>query len=133
LNGELVHRNDVNAVQIDRTRLTVREFVHTSVLGGMVRIRLSNEYGQEPLVVQDARLALRDTSTANSVLAATDNALTSSGSASVTIPVGAIAIGDSVEMKVPALKDVGLSFYLPASDDRRRTDHRPEAVNRPRP
>ena len=96
-------------------QVTVREFVHSSVGGRAARIRLSNEYGQEPLVVQDARLALRDASTANGVLTATDHALTFSGSASVTIPVGAIAISDPVEMRVPALSDIGVSFYLPAA------------------
>lgn len=96
-------------------QVTVREFVHTSVGGTAARIRLSNEYGQEPLVVQDARLALRDTNTPNGVLTATDHAVTFSGAASVTIPVGAIAISDPVDMDVPALTDVGVSFYLPAS------------------
>jgi len=96
-------------------QVTVREFVHTSIAGKAVRIRLSNQYGQEPLIVQNARLALRDTSTANGVLTATDHAVTFSGSASVTIPVGAIVISDAVDMWVPALTDVGVSFYLPAS------------------
>ena len=96
-------------------QVTVREFVHSSVGGAAAQIRLSNEYGQEPLVVQDAHLALRDTSTANGVLTATDHAVTFSGAASVTIPVGAIAVSDPVEMKVPALTDIGVSFYLPAS------------------
>ena len=95
--------------------MTVRAFVHGSIGGSTARIRLSNQYGQEPLVVQDAHLALRDASTANGVLTATDHALTFSGSASVTIPVGAIAISDPVDMDVPALTDVGVSFYLPAS------------------
>jgi hypothetical protein len=79
-------------------QVTVREFVHSSVGGTAARIRLSNEYGQEPLVVQDIHLALRDTSTANGVLTATDHAVTFSGAASVTIPVGAIAVSDPVEM-----------------------------------
>ena len=96
-------------------QVTVREFVHSSVGGTAARIRLSNEYGQEPLVVQDAHLALRDTTTVNGVLTATDHTVTFGGSTSVTIPVGALAISDPVEMKVPALTDVGVSFYLPAS------------------
>ena len=96
-------------------QVTVREFVHGSVGGRMARIRLSNEYGQEPLVVQDAHVALRDMSTANGVLTATDHAVAFSGSANVTIPVGATAISDPIEMNVPALTDVGVSFYLPAS------------------
>ena len=96
-------------------QVTVREFVHGSVGGTAARIRLSNEYGQEPLVVQDLHLALRDTSTPNGVLTATDHAVTFAGAASVTIPVGAVAVSDLVEMKVPALSDIGVSFYLPAS------------------
>ena len=96
-------------------QVTVREFVHTSVGGTAARVRLSNEYGQEPLVVQDLHLALRDTSTANGVLTATNSAVTFSGATSVTIPVGAIAISDPVGLKVPALTDIGVSFYLPAS------------------
>jgi lysophospholipase L1-like esterase len=96
-------------------QVTVREFVHSSVGGTAARIRLSNQYGQEPLVVQNLHLALRDTSTANGVLVTTDKALTFAGASSVTIPVGAIAISDLVEMKVPELTDIGVSFYLPAS------------------
>jgi lysophospholipase L1-like esterase len=96
-------------------QVTVREFVHSSVGGTAARIRLSNGYGQEPLVVQDLHLALRDTSTANGVLTTTNTAVTFSGASSVTIPVGAIAVSDLVEMKVPALSDIGVSFYLPAS------------------
>ena len=96
-------------------QVTVREFVHTSVGGTAARVRLSNEYGQEPLVVQDLHLALRDTSTANGVVTATNSAVTFSGATSVTIPVGAIAISDPVGLKVPALTDIGVSFYLPAS------------------
>lgn len=94
--------------------VTVRSFVHSSVGGTAAQIRLSNEYGQEPLVVQNLHVAVRDTKTANGVLAATDRALTFAGASSVTIPVGAVAVSDPVEMKVPALSDIGVSFYLPA-------------------
>lgn len=96
-------------------QVTVREFVHSSVGGTAARIRFSNEYGQEPLVVQNVHLALRDPSTTNGVLTTTDKAVTFSGASSATIPVGAIAVSDMVEMKVPAVTDIGVSFYLPAS------------------
>jgi lysophospholipase L1-like esterase len=96
-------------------QVTVREFVHSSVGGTAARIRFSNEYGQEPLVVQDIHLALRDTSTANGVLTTTDRVVTFAGASSVTIPVGASAVSDLVEMRVLPLTDIGVSFYLPAS------------------
>ena len=95
-------------------QVTVREFVHTSVGGTGARVRFSNQYGQEPLVVQNIHLAVRDTSTTTGVLTATDRTVTFAGASSVTIPVGAIAVSDLVEMKVPAVTDIGVSFYLPA-------------------
>ena len=96
-------------------QVTVREFVHTSAGGTAARIRFSNQYGQEPLVIQNLHLALRDTSTANGVLTTTDKTVTFSGASSITIPVGAIAVSDMVEMKVPELTDIGVSFYLPGA------------------
>jgi len=40
---------------------TLREIVHTSIGGGVVRVRLSNEIGTQPLVIGAAHVALRST------------------------------------------------------------------------
>ncbi|HVJ52925.1 MAG TPA: GDSL-type esterase/lipase family protein [Aliidongia sp.] len=96
-------------------QVTVREFVHTSVGGTAARIRLSNEFGTDPLVVQDIHIARRNPAVSGGIMAGTDHAMTFSGSTSVTIPVGAVAISDPVAMTVPALSDISVSFFLPAS------------------
>ena len=96
-------------------QVTVREFVHTSVGGSAARIRLSNEYGTDPLVVQDAHIARRDPKTNGGIMVGTDHPVTFSGSSTVTIPVGAVAVSDPVTMTVPAVSDIGVSFFLPAS------------------
>jgi lysophospholipase L1-like esterase len=96
-------------------QVTVREFVHTSVGGASVRIRLSNEYGTDPLVVEDVHIALRNSAVSGGIMVNTDRSATFSGAGSVTIPVGAIAVSDPVAMTVPALSDIGISFYLPAA------------------
>jgi lysophospholipase L1-like esterase len=94
--------------------VTVREFVHSSVGGSAARVRFSNVYGQEPLVIQNVHVAQRDTSTANGVLTTTDKLITFGGASSVTIPVGASAVSDLVAVRVLPLTDIGISFYLPS-------------------
>src|SRR3954469_20690487 len=56
---------------------TLRQIVHTSIGGDRVRVRFSNEYGDRPIVVAKARLALRDSGAA--IVASTDRAVTFDG------------------------------------------------------
>jgi lysophospholipase L1-like esterase len=95
------------------TNRTLREIVHTTLGGDSVRIRLSNEYGDRPLVIGDARVALRGVG-ANTI-AGSDRALTFGGHAAVTIGAGAMMVSDPVAYRVPALTDFVVSLYLPDS------------------
>jgi lysophospholipase L1-like esterase len=90
---------------------TLRLIVHTSTGGNRVRIRVSNEFGSAPLRIGAARIALR--ATGAEIAPGTDRALTFSGRSSITIPAGAPALSDPVELNVPALSDLAISLYLP--------------------
>jgi lysophospholipase L1-like esterase len=89
---------------------TLREVVHTSIAGKQLRVRLTNEFGIEPLRVGAATLALR---TNNMVDAASLHDLTFGGSASIVIPPGAEVLSDAVPMATPAMADLAISVYLP--------------------
>lgn len=65
---------------------TIRQVVHTSISGGKARVRLSNEYGNTPLVVGAVSLALHGGGAA--IVAGSDRPLTFSGRTSFTIPPG---------------------------------------------
>ena len=93
------------------TNQTVRLVVHTSLGGNEVRVRLSNAFGTESLLIGAAHLALRSMNAGT--IPGTDRALTFSGSGSVTIPPGALVVSDSVKLDVPALSDLAVSLYLP--------------------
>jgi len=93
------------------TNQTVRLVVHTSLGGNEVRVRLSNAFGAESLLIGAAHLALRSMNAAT--VSGTDRPLTFGGSASVTIPPGALVVSDSVKLDVPALSDLAVSLYLP--------------------
>lgn len=95
------------------TDQTLRLIVHTSIGGNRVRIRVSNEFGSTPLRIGAARIGVRGAG--SDVATGTDRALTFSGNTSITIPAGAPALSDPVELNVPALGDLAISLYLPGT------------------
>ena len=89
---------------------TFRQVVHTTVGGDRVRIRLTNEYGREPLVIGAAHIAVRDSGAV--IRAATGRAITFGGRPSVTLAPGAVTTSDAVDMRVPALGDIAVSLWI---------------------
>jgi lysophospholipase L1-like esterase len=82
-----------------------------SLGGTQVRITLSNEYGDQPMVVGEARVALHDEGAG--IQDGSDRKLTFSGQDSITIPAGAAVVSDAVDLDVPALGSVAVSLYFP--------------------
>lgn len=91
---------------------TLRLIVHTSIGGHQVRVRISNAFGAESLVIGAAHVALRKSGAR--ITPGTDRALSFSGRSSFTIPAGALALSDPVRLDVPPLSDLAVSIYLPA-------------------
>jgi len=90
---------------------TIRQVGRVSIGGNRVRIRVSNEYGKLPLTIGAAHVALAGTGSA--IAAGTDHKLTFSGQDSITIPPGAPAVSDPVDLQVPALGTVSVSLFFP--------------------
>jgi lysophospholipase L1-like esterase len=91
---------------------TIREIVHVSLGGPIVRIVFTNEFGTDPLAIDAAQIAIsQGGSTINMVGAA---GLTFGGHATVTIPPGALVFSDPIPLKLSAGADLAISFFLPA-------------------
>ena len=90
---------------------TLRLIVHISGGGTKVRIRISNLYGEHPLIIGAAHIARR-TSGAD-IDPASDRALTFQSQSSTSIPAKSMVTSDPVNLDVPALSDLALSIFLP--------------------
>ena len=95
------------------TSQTLRLVVHTSIGGNRVRVRFSNEMGSTPLRIGAASIGVRSSSSA--ILQATLRSLSFGGQSAITIPAGAPALSDPVELAVPAQADLAISLYLPGT------------------
>ena len=94
------------------TGATLREVVHVSIGGDMVRVRFTNLYGTSPLLIGAAEIA--QTLKGADIVAGTGKALTFHGVPSVSIPAGALVVSDPIPFKFAPLSDVTVSFYLPS-------------------
>ncbi len=94
---------------------TLRLIVHTSAGGHKVRIKLSNAYGDKPLLIGAAHIARR--ASVADIDPASDRTLKFQSHASVTIPAGAMAVSDPVELDVLGLSDLAISLFLPESTE----------------
>jgi lysophospholipase L1-like esterase len=99
---------------------TLRLVVRTSIGGDVVRIRLSNEYGDRPVVIDAAHVAVRDSGA--SIVESSDRALTFGGRSYVRLLPGAVALSDATPFAVPALRDLAVSLHL-ADTTRLATRH----------
>ena len=93
---------------------TVRQIAHVSLGGIYVRVKLSNEFGDAPLTIGTAHIALAGPAGA-AIQPDTDRALTFSGKPGITIPVGARVLSDPVSLTVPAMSNVAVSVYFPVA------------------
>jgi lysophospholipase L1-like esterase len=92
---------------------TVRNLVFISAGGQSVRARISNAYGNNPLLVGAASIAI-SASGANTV-AGSIHKLRFGGKDSILVAAGGEAVSDPVPMTVQALQILAISIYLPRS------------------
>ena len=103
------------------TGVTLREIVHISAGGAEIRVRFTNAYGTDPLIVSNAHV---DLSAGNAAIQpGTDHAVTFGGATSVSIPPGAELFSDPIAFAVQPLSDLVVSFYLPSQVMRAETFH----------
>ena len=89
---------------------TLREVVRISIGGTKFRLRLSNEFGSAPITVDAASLAIACEDGAIQPL--TSRGLTFGGVSTGFIPPGAPLLSDPVDLAVPPLARLAISFYV---------------------
>nr|WP_284502645.1 GDSL-type esterase/lipase family protein [Caballeronia sp. ATUFL_F2_KS42] len=100
---------------------TIRQIVHTSIGGTATGVQFSNQYGSEPLVIGDVRVALR--ADGKRTVPGSDRAVTFNGQPFVTIPPGKTEMSDPIAIAVPAMSDIVVSAYLPQQTPSETTGH----------
>ncbi|HZT71157.1 MAG TPA: SGNH/GDSL hydrolase family protein [Terriglobia bacterium] len=102
-----------NALAPDDLRdATVRQIVHLTIGGKVLRVHLSNAFGTAPLRFDSVHIARAISPALSRIDIRTDRALTFAGHHAVTVPAGAEYISDPVDFPVAPEADLAITFYL---------------------
>lgn len=105
-----------NAVPLESlNNTTLRQIVHLSAGGPMIRIRVSNAFGTVPLHVLAAHVARPISPAASRIDPASDRTVTFNEQADALIPAGAEYTSDPLSYAVPALSDLAVTMQIEAA------------------
>jgi lysophospholipase L1-like esterase len=93
---------------------TVRDLVTVGAAGQAVRFRVSNVFGDRPLVVGMATVAA--TGAGAAVVPGTIHQITFAGAAGTTLPVGQVGYTDPVQLDVSAGQQLSVSLWVEQPD-----------------
>lgn len=91
---------------------TVRQVVRLSLGGSQLRVRISNAYGSDMLVVNEASIARAVRPGSSEVVAGSLQPLRFNGSSTVRIPAGAEYVSDPVDLAAASGLDVAVTMHL---------------------
>jgi lysophospholipase L1-like esterase len=95
----------------DLVNVTVREVVRVSAGGERLRLRFSNEGGNDPLVLGAVHVAVAADD--GSIVAGTDHVVDFTGHGGVVIPPGSPVLSDPVDLATKPLTRLYVSIHLP--------------------
>ena len=93
---------------------TLRQIIHLSIGGPLLRVHLSNAFGTTPLHLLSVHIARPISVSSAGIDSATDRPLRFSGSEDVIIPAGAEYISDPIVFGVSPYADLAISIHYDA-------------------
>ena len=95
---------------------SLREIVQVSIGGKKVRLKLTNEFSQEPTEIKAVELSIAETAGISSDIDETTTvSLTFDGKASVTIPAGGQVVSDAVKFPISPRENVAITIHYGAA------------------
>jgi lysophospholipase L1-like esterase len=91
---------------------TLRQFVHVTLGGKLLRVRFSNAYGTNSVIMNSAHVALAGaagSAGSGEIDPATDKALAFHGAPAATIPPGEAVLSDPLAYNLPPLTNLGIT------------------------
>ncbi|KAH8593961.1 SGNH hydrolase-type esterase domain-containing protein [Bisporella sp. PMI_857] len=103
-----------NATESQFANSTIRQTVHLTLGASTIRLRLSNAFGVNDLPITGVTVALpvNGSSGVSAIQTNTLKVVTFSGNSAVTIPNGALAVSDPINIDVAAQSNLAITIYL---------------------
>ena len=89
---------------------TCRQIITPTISGGKLRLRLSNQHGSIPLIIESVHIAKAESLGSSRIDVSTDTAVTFGGEAGITIDTGLTAESDEIAFEATALEPLAITI-----------------------
>jgi lysophospholipase L1-like esterase len=89
--------------------------MYTRLGGTAVRVKFTDRFATNPVVIGEAHVALRTGSTGSDIVPSSDRRLTFNGDTNLTLAIGEERWSDPVDLVVTQHQEMAISVYLPQS------------------
>ncbi len=115
---------EVNREDAFTVPTTLRQLVHLSLGGSAIRVTLTNEQGVNPLNIGAAAVALPAADwSGGAIQPGSSVRLSFNGKPSITIPPGAVAVSDPVNLTAASLSNLAITLSIPPQKIATMTQH----------
>jgi lysophospholipase L1-like esterase len=119
--GELPNAKAAEEGGPKQADVTIRDVVHLSLGGTLLRVRISNEFGSAPLQLPEVHMAR--SAGKDAIVASTDRMVMFHGTPGVSIPAGQAVVSDPVSLQAEALSSIVVSLFVPRQPEISLTYH----------
>lgn len=103
---------------------SIREIVQISVGGKKLRVKFSNEFGKQPLVINAAEIAIAlNSGSSPEINEKSTRTLTFQGKQNITIEPGKMVVSDAVRLKVANRQNLAITIHYGDCDNKLVTGH----------
>lgn len=103
---------------------SIREIVQISVGGKKLRVKFSNEFGKQPLVINAAEIAIAlNGGSSPEINEKSTRTLTFQGKQNITIEPGKIVVSDAIRLKVANRQNLAITIHYGDCDNKLVTGH----------
>lgn len=103
---------------------SIREIVQISVGGKKLRVKFSNEFGKQPLVIKAAEIAIAlNGGSSPEINEKSTRTLTFQGKQNITIEPGKMIVSDAIRLKVANRQNLAITIHYGDCDNKLVTGH----------
>lgn len=103
---------------------SIREIVQISVGGKKLRVKFSNEFGKQPLVINAAEIAIAlNGGSSPEINEKSTRTLTFQGKQNITIEPGKMVVSDAIRLKVANRQNLAITIHYGDCDNKLVTGH----------
>lgn len=101
-----------NMSEVPLSNNSLRQVIHASIGGSVIKIKLSNRCGDQPLQIREVHIAYSKEQGSGAIIPETDKVVTFKGKKEIIIPEGKEAYSDDITFEIEPMCELAVTIFF---------------------